>query len=217
VPSSRFSSTLNAPLLTLELFVLHVHTIRHVPAALKLGVCWLSCPAQCCVVTHAFGRLGRCNGTGRLRRRSGKGRLRISIVWGTVAGNPCTVGASDEAERKDEQTPAADADESGAAHSDARRKGCLLPSLSHTVCHPFVPGAVLLTHECSTQAATVTRHHYRGRPHLRSGPASTPQHPSRLLRERAIEPCAARSPPPAPVPCRMLYWAKRQTGGRQRS
>src|SRR5258706_10351391 len=55
VPSSRFNSTLNAPLPTLGLFVLHVHTIRHVPAALKLGVCWLSCPMKCCMVTQALG------------------------------------------------------------------------------------------------------------------------------------------------------------------
>jgi hypothetical protein len=90
-----------------------------------------------------FGRLRRCGGTGRLRRCSGKGRLRISMVRGTKAGNPEVVGACGETERKDDHTPTADADESGTAHGDARCKGCLLPSLSHAVCHPFVSGAVL--------------------------------------------------------------------------
>src|SRR5258707_14611720 len=57
VPSSRCRSTLKAPLPTLGLFVLHVHTKRHFPAALKLGGFWLSFPVKGFMVTQAFGSL----------------------------------------------------------------------------------------------------------------------------------------------------------------
>src|SRR5258706_3090974 len=140
VPSSRFNSTLNAPVPTLGLFVLHVHTIRHVPAALKLGVCWLSCPMKCCMVTQALGPCAVAVARAACVSAWLGARLLAILRSLAPAAKPSakTIAHPLQTLTRAAQPTAMRAARDACCHRCAMR------------CHPFVPSAVLFLSECST-------------------------------------------------------------------